>query len=197
MFIEAYGRWVTQLRRDYSARQRSGPLTDESDCSSWPTVTIGDAKESQSYKRGNPQLHIAAAMWPTVRTADAKDSRYQYDHGDKTKPRPTLSGKVRNWPTPKTPTGGGQARRKTPGGGLRKLEDVIVGLQGRVSRSTRGKSRGLWAMPAVALAVQGGPGGQEKALNKDIKGKLNPDWVEQLMGIPVHWTLPKELEEDI
>lgn len=30
-----------------------------------------------------------------------------------------------NWPTPKTPTGGGQMERKTAGGGIRKLEDAI------------------------------------------------------------------------
>jgi len=29
------------------------------------------------------------------------------------------------WPTPKTPTGGGQMERKTPGGGIRKLEDAV------------------------------------------------------------------------
>ena len=31
----------------------------------------------------------------------------------------------RLWPTPKTPTGGGQVARNTPGGGIRKLEDAV------------------------------------------------------------------------
>lgn len=34
------------------------------------------------------------------------------------------------WPTPKTPTGGGQAFRRTKGGGLRKLEDAVVLVDG-------------------------------------------------------------------
>ena len=34
--------------------------------------------------------------------------------------------KLASWPTPKTPTGGGQETRETPGGGLRKLEDVAL-----------------------------------------------------------------------
>jgi DNA (cytosine-5)-methyltransferase 1 len=29
------------------------------------------------------------------------------------------------WPTPKTPSGGGQMDRTTPGGGIRKLEDAV------------------------------------------------------------------------
>jgi len=32
------------------------------------------------------------------------------------------------WPTPKRRTGGGQAIRRTPGGGLRKLEDLCARL---------------------------------------------------------------------
>lgn len=32
------------------------------------------------------------------------------------------------WQTPKTPTGGGQGTRETPGGGLRKLEDQVASL---------------------------------------------------------------------
>jgi hypothetical protein len=35
---------------------------------------------------------------------------------------------------------------------------------------------------------RGGKRKNELLLGGQVKGKLNPDWVEQLMGLPVGWT---------
>ena len=99
-----------------------------------------------------------------------------------------------SWPTPKTPTGGGQGERQTLGGGIRKLEDALIintGLLDQDSPSTNGKSRGLW-VSVQARDWKGRQGQSYKGLATDlpeqVKGKLNPDWVEQLMGLTVGWT---------
>ena len=46
--------------------------------------------------------------------------------------RPALCSAVNGgmWLTPKCPSGGGQAERDTPGGGLRKIEDQVLRIDG-------------------------------------------------------------------
>lgn len=72
--------------------------TEGNGCSSWPTITA-ECGDHPGRKKYKPgqQLHLTGAVWP------------------------------QNWPTPKTPTGGGQVQRNTPGGGIRKLEDAVSG----------------------------------------------------------------------
>jgi len=66
---------------------------------------------------------------------------------------------------------------------------VQDGLPGPDSPSTNGKSRELWPTPYGLSADQGqGQGEFQKAITKYGKGKLNPAWVEQLMGLPAGWT---------
>ncbi len=61
-----------------------------------------------------------SGLWPTPRAVEGSKMSQTFGNGDL-----TLTGAVKKWPTPKTPTGGGQVERKTPGGGIRKLEDAI------------------------------------------------------------------------
>jgi hypothetical protein len=67
------------------------------------------------------------------------------------------------WPTPKTPTGGGQTQRMTPGGGLRKLEDVAL--------------LAAWPTPNAMEGGQTSRGGKRKG--------------EPLMGGLVGWATPR------
>jgi len=205
-FIEAYEIWVTQLRRDYSARQRSAPLIDDSD----------------------------SLSWPTMRTADSQEVTYQYDnHSDKNKPRLTLCGLAKwptpatgrvtqqmspsqlkrhslnlamtvekeNWPTPQHSEYKGQSQRGQHRPDDRLTNKVISGLLGQDNPSTNGKRRGswMWTTPSTDdINTRKGKYKQGRtALNTQTKGKLNPDWVEQLMGLPIHWTLPRASREDI
>jgi hypothetical protein len=172
-FTEAYEIWVTLLRQDYLARQSAARPTSDADCLSWQTMRVNDA--------------IGSA--------------YQYSSGDHDKPFLMLTGQVKvSWPTPKTPTGGGQGQRQTPGGGIRKLEDALIinGLLAQASPSTNGKSRGLWATPQERDYRSGHEDRWDDKENRSRNlndqaaqsktGKLNPDWVEQLQGLPVGWT---------
>jgi len=74
------------------------------------------------------------------------------------------------------------------------LEAVIrYGQPDQANLSTTGKSQGSWSTPQ-ARDWKGPEGRAYKGQTKDLpsqteaQGKLNPDWVEQLMGLPVGWT---------
>jgi len=207
-FTEAYEIWVTRLRRDCLRRQRSGPRTDESDCSSWrspaeqePGVSVGRLTGSighRMYDKKTGRLAQHGLSQQVNLLPDYKKIKMvPTAMGDKMRPETSqeywkrMEETERNWPTPQAGKHKGQGQRGQyrPNDGL--TNKVISGLQGRDSPSTNGKSRGPWATPTATLAVQGGPGGQKKALNGDIKGKLNPDWVCQLMGLPVGWVNPE------
>jgi len=68
-----------------------------------------------------------------------------------------------------------------------------VGLLDQANPSTTGKSQGSWSTPQ-ARDWKGPEGRAYKGQTKDLpsqteaQGKLNPDWVESLMGLPVGWT---------
>jgi hypothetical protein len=68
-----------------------------------------------------------------------------------------------------------------------------VGLQDQASLNTTGKNQESWSTPQ-ARDWKGAEGRAYKGQTKDLPaqtettGKLNPNWVEQLMGLPVGWT---------
>jgi hypothetical protein len=96
---------------------------------------------------------------------------------------------------PKTPTGGA-CDRHSQGGGLRKLEDQVMGKvrwPTPHSRDWKGAEGEYWKHGAMDLpAALGG-----KAATG---GQLNPTWVSWLMGFPLDWLdigqeNPKESQE--
>jgi len=210
-FTEAYEIWVTKLRLACLQRRRSARLTREKDCSSWPTVQIADSKQCKFNKRGNPHLGKVAGAWATSEARNQEG--YQIVNGKKV---PRLAQQA-NWPTPNVPNRGKELSKKhRPKSGGIDLQSAVrptpterdhknpsptdlnrhspsllaVGLPDPDSPSTNGKSRGLWITPTTddtkrrkGKYKQGG-----MALNTQTKGRLNPDWVEQLMGLPVGWT---------
>lgn len=212
---QIWKKMVIQHRGEYSARLKLAHLTNESEFISlhtpsnqgpgdlWPTLRASMGSQDKSGKK-KTRYQIPAAVkinWPTVTVQDSKNnggksqtrrnsvplntlvglqgqgsnsssgkSREQYNwqtpearnqvgyHVQKNGSKTLKLGsqvaaegsKMPIWLTPKVPSGGGQAVRTTPGGGLRKLED------------------------------------QTEPMNRS--GKLNADWVEQLMGLPVGMT---------
>jgi len=68
-------------------------------------------------------------------------------------------------PTPKTPTGGGMRKPRTPGGGDRKLEDKLVKI---------GTSPGLKLQPAFVEWMMGYPPGFTDIGSKDSKPSATP-----------------------
>ncbi len=134
-----------------------------------------------------PSLETMArtGIFPTPRAGDAKNGDYQYDQGDHSKPRLTLSGIAKMYPTPSA--------------SMMTTQDME---QARFSGSDqrRPKYAEVFPTPTVGDSKQNGPPSQykrhTKPLNAVIGGKLNPDWVAWLMGWPIAWESLKPLPRE-
>ena len=128
MSLESWKEEVTAQRGAYSQRLKLGPLTNGSGYSSWRTPQASDGEKGGPNQRDSSgALHLAAqaAMWPTP---------HGMGDGKSNGPSGNELGRAVNqsirYPTPKTPTGGGQMTRNIEGGGIRKLEDRVGQLEG-------------------------------------------------------------------
>jgi hypothetical protein len=181
------------------------PRIDASGCGFWPTATaqVRECNEAQ---------------WATWREDQGGTLRSTYLQ-DAVKYQAKFPPNQQKWLTPRTPTGGGQAVRNTPGGGLHKLEDQIL--------ARGGATRQTWPTPDTGLTPnghgrRGGKAGngcqsgasleatarqmptptanrrsglQSHGVNV-IAGSLNPTWVEWLQGWPRGWTDCEHLVTD-
>jgi len=158
-FTEAYEIWVIQLRQDFLVRQSAERHTD-----------------------GNGYLSWRSPHLPTQHASNQSETTY-------------LCRQVKQWPTPRvSDTEGGLSPATQTSTGFRnprghgsKLKEAI-GLLDQDSPNMNGKNQG-WFTPRASDwkgFVKQGKGGMN--LMSQTKGKLNPDWVEQLMGLPVGWT---------
>jgi hypothetical protein len=127
--------WVTERRGAYSARLNAARPTSGSVCSSWPTATTRDWKD----------------------TGDMSQSMTRKD---------------------------GKARMDT------------LGRVVQVNYNTDGNRPESWGTP-TARDHKSGRGKEERdykeltpMVERTQSGKLNPRWVETLMGLPVGWTMP-------
>jgi hypothetical protein len=125
--------------------------------------------------------------------------------------RPTNGNGCSSWPTPAAANyRDGKASPETMARNSRPLQEVVTsGPQAPASHSMTGKNPELWLTPHgfMGQGKDGNYGGgvefakqvSQWATPNDggrVKGKLNPDWVEQLMGVPVHWTLVESQYEE-
>lgn len=70
-----------------------------------------------------------------------------------------------------------------------------AGLQGPTKNSSSGRSQESWGTPSTRDMSHPGKNSKQKRITTQISNpnKLNPSWVEQLMGLEVGWTqLPTE-----
>jgi len=106
----------------------------------------------------------------------------------------------KSWPTPQV----GEEKATKPGGtqNQKMLSHVAIGLPDQEKSSTSGKSQESW--PTVTVSDQYNPMPRHDHERKILRGvvhninhsskeavavgKLNPNWVEQMMGLPVGWT---------
>lgn len=112
-----------------------------------------------AYRRPRLVQTISAGVTSWLPTPRAEErGQYQRDRGQKGKERPTLTGIAKGW----TPT-----PAATDWKGIFNPETV----KRRALESTRGVR-----LPEHASRLEGN------------SGKLNPEWVEWLMGFPIGWT---------
>ena len=209
MSSENWKDWVTEQRQEYSQRKKSAHLIRESESSSlgWPTARTSDAeggrietemteqgfksKRHRSNQTFGAKLRDAVETyeeevmqpqnWPTATTRDWKDTNATVPPSRATPSKQTLGQRV-----------------------------AYIGLQDQAKLNTNGKSQESqkWPTPrANKVHPQITEENREHLANRkksnleeDIAGhcgkatgKLNPNWVEHLMGLPVGWTqLPTE-----
>jgi hypothetical protein len=160
---------VTRRRGDYSARLKSAHLTSESGCSSWPTSSTRDHKGGynggriRNGKVSMDTLDVAVQAVESGLAAQASPS------SDGSRPE--------SWATPKAsdPQHSGPNMRDSAGN---------YALPAQVVQ---------WATPIVGdshLASTPEVAAKRLAegkvtLSRQTTGKLNPRWVETLMGLPV------------
>lgn len=213
--LENWKSLVTKRRGEYSARLNAARLTSENESSSWPSPVASEVRQgfqdrSRGMKGSQESLTIVVVKsWPTPDTNNHRDgttlrkdnkleqggfhgislhhamSKYglpgQANHS-------TLGSHPESWATPEGMEGGKISR-----GGKRKNELLLTGqvkawatpqsrdakgAEGRMIRD--GKSTDLPSQTEVE---------QTGAWNRN-NGRLNPRWVETLMGVPIGWTMP-------
>jgi hypothetical protein len=166
-----------------------GTLSSQAKAEQWPTPEAsqggrqGGSFSQQSWKNadGLPrQMSLAQAtkMWPTI-TAHTPDMESNGPNGHQ---GTYLAGAVKQqeqWSTPTMPVGGRKCRS-----GKRKGELLLDGQAKR------------WGTP-TARDHKSGRGNEDRQykeltpmVERQQSGKLNPRWVETLMGLPIGWTMP-------
>ena len=190
MSSESWKAWVTEQRQEYSVRLKSAHLIRESGSTSWATPNTLDhmgqrstealARQFATSRKGrtapaNLREQIIPANWPTATTRDWKDTTSTVPPSRANPSKQTLGQRVAH-----------------------------VGLLDQAKSSTTGKSRELqWptprankVQPKITEENRAYLANRKKAnLEEEIAGhcgkavgRLNPDWVESLMGLPTGWT---------
>lgn len=209
----SWKKWVTALRRVYSARRKSARLTGGSGCSSsqWPTTAAADSERgSKTYKRGNLTLRGAALQWPTPTQPYGSNQGGAMGREDQPN-RPSLQTMAPQWSTPHSncTTGPGTQGRE---GGLNLQTQVAVwttpqvhDAQGPGEAARHGrfgtKHGGRNLNDQAALGRQApriltaGDGSLLPDEWTSSRLYLNPRFVCWLMGWPVEWTnsAPEEM----
>jgi len=113
------------------------------------------------YKLRDQIQVINKEFWPTPRSNER--GSYQYDRGNHSKPRVTLTGAVKRWPTPTTPRPHDNERTVGKYIPSQNQKDLVY---------------------AVAHDFQK----ENTEMEALVTGQLNPTWVCWLMGYPLAWT---------
>lgn len=184
--LQNWDRLVTQRRGEYSRRLNAARRINASECLSWPTVRTSDCHNSPtSEQSGERYAQLRSAVnWPTATSRDWKGAYSKESHQQKNR-MSLLPDMVAHWPTPTVQEAGKIGNQANHGQlalsnhpALRgevtreKFEKGKHGPVAPANPSTHGSHPGSWATP----------------------GKLNPRWVETLMGLPVGWTMPSCLQ---
>ena len=195
-----------QMGQSLSAMAKRGELgqadpdnssTDGSRQESWGTPSCMDTLPARSpealarakLKGGCKNLREEVHQWPTATASDWKMGRESYRNrreGVMSSMLPSAVKDMNQWATPRT--GATDNSRPNNKGG------IPLGDQARRAEPTTWPTicAGDYRTPPTNSGTTGQAimPASEHALPKAAGGKLNPRWVETLMGLPVGWTMP-------
>jgi len=129
--------------------------TDATEFGLWQTPVADDAVDRTVGKfnsRGEPKLSAQVKMWPTPSVTDSSQRSYQYDRGDKNKPRLSLTGLARLWPTPNA--GDYKAGMSNAPGRQQSSLPRSVGIAEGVSSGRRGGLNPTWVEWLMGFPMQ-------------------------------------------
>jgi len=217
MSSENWNAWVTRQRQEYSQRRNASMQVDAqhrinaNECSSlvnWPTPDLApDAPNSGSNKRNTPKNFKEALSWPTASTRDYKgtfasritpegyNSRLDeavivFGQADPENPN-SHGNRQESWLTPRAsePTGDSNFVARMGDRGEHCHGSLASQAKCWATPNTRDwKDNGTTQPPSIG-ETRGFSLGQQMVTTR-TPGKLNPRWVETLMGLPVGWTMP-------
>ena len=162
-FVLTWKTWDMPAGEPICALRASERRIADSGCTGWPTPTspvVTDGHEAGNNRFVTKTMKLVG--WTTPPVQDSANNAGPSQFKRNTAPL-NVQAALAAWPTPKTPTGGAQEVRTTPGGGIRKLEDVA--------------SLAAWPTPNAMEGGQTSRGGKRKG--------------EPLMGGLVGWATPR------
>ena len=182
--------WLTPQVQD---SKHSGTNSSENESTSWLTVSVEDAGRQGSAAAWREYKELGRTAQARLRN-QVQTTQDNNQVKGKDKRGTTLGGAVRNWPKPR-------ARRGW-------LTPQVQDSKHSGTNSSENGQRDLlvnqvnWPTPRALEDKDCGPVGSKSQLHmekrsylcakaKDPKrptGQLNPNWVEQLMGVPPGWT---------
>ena len=202
MSSESWKAWVTEQRQEYSVRLKSAHLIRESGSTSWPTATVFDTTG------GSYPTEMVDGVYRSKHSQDPNSPWYGAKLRDAVE-----TYEKKNWPTAsardwKDTAGMSKERDGKALGRIDQLPRAVYhhdGQPDQTNLSTNGKSQGSqqWPTPrankvhpVITEENREQLANRKKAnLEEEIaghcgkaQGKLNPDWVESLMGLPAGWT---------
>ena len=204
---------LAHLIRESGSLSWATPIVGDAHLASNPEV----AQKRLAEGKATLSRQAESKNWPTARTSDAEGGRIETEmteQGFKSKrhkSNQTFGAKLRdavetyeeNWPTPTTAEGAKIGSQPNYGQVGLSNHPSIVGQPNRAKLNKSGKNQESWPTPrankvhpTITDENREQLANRKKAnLEEDIAGhcgkatgKLNPNWVEQLMGLPVGWT---------
>ena len=171
----------------YGQAAPANPSTDGSRQELWPTATVpngGQTTSGRADKASKRQVRLEHAVsdWPTI-TAHTPDMESGGPNGNS---GTYLAGAVKQWATPRA----GKTTDENPETWAAKQ------AKGDVATMPLTAQVKCWGTP-TARDQKSGRGNKEREykeltpmVERTQTGKLNPRWVETLMGLPVGWVMP-------
>lgn len=182
--------WVTEQRGEFSARLNAARLISGSESLSWPTATARDFRDTGDLSGSDYRADGKLRKDVLPRAVDL-DRRGHY--GRPAPARSSTDGSHQeSWPTPVKTDGEihqnlarwreRQAIKAEKGIDLQR--PLMIAVAQEIEKQAQS-----WATPEAKNQV-GADGTKWPRLGSQVSGKLNPRWVETLMGLPVGWTMP-------
>ena len=209
--------WATPQASDHVEGARTAKESNQkclgrdlNQMENWPTPRAGNPGSRKPGTGGKILAEEAKKNWSTPTTQEAKNVPYHGKKGERPNDLTLLGQAQKNWRTPRGSMANSPTEKQIKlGAPAKKIEDQVMceersGPLAPEKSSTSGKNHGSWPTPntpsggptrGCPQGMNGGKGHREmmQGVFKESSPKLNPNWVEQLMGLEVGWTqLPTE-----